>query len=108
MFTFDGMPDCCRLLRLRAYIKDLKDANLGEKEMDKIIEILKQIRADVDYESEKALIDDGIFDSFDVVSIVSELMSEFDIEISVDDMVPENFNSVEAINALVEKILDEE
>ena len=76
--------------------------------MDKIIEILKQIRSDVDFENEKALIDDGIFDSFDVVSIVTDIRDEFDIEISIDDMVPENFNSVEAIYALVERILDED
>ncbi len=76
--------------------------------MDKIINILKQIRSDVDYENEKALIDDGIFDSFDVVSIVTDIRDEFDIDISIDDMVPENFNSVEAIYALVERILDED
>lgn len=76
--------------------------------MDKIIAILKQIRGDVDFESEKSLIDDGIFDSFDVVSIVTEIRDEFDIDISIDDMIPENFNSAEAIFALVERILDED
>ena len=76
--------------------------------MDKILEILKQIRSDIDYDKEKALIDDGIFDSFDIVSVVGELTDEFDIEISIDDMIPENFNSVEAIYELVERILDED
>ncbi len=76
--------------------------------MDKILKILKQIRSDVDFENETALIDDGILDSFDIVSIVSDLMEEFEIEISIDDMIPENFNSVSAISGLVDRILDEE
>ena len=76
--------------------------------MDKVIEILKSIRSDVDYENEKALIDDGILDSFDVVSIVGELTDAYDIEISIDDMIPENFNSVEAIQAMITRILDED
>ena len=53
-------------------------------------------------------IDDGILDSFDVVGIIAELTNAFDISISIDDMVPENFNSVEAMHALVERRLDEE
>lgn len=76
--------------------------------MDKILEILQQIRSDVDFEKETALIDDSILDSFDIVSVVAELQDEFDIEISIDDMIPENFNSVSAINDLVERILDED
>lgn len=75
--------------------------------MEKILEILQSIRSDVDFESEKSLIDDGILDSFDIVSIVGELCDEFEITITVDDMEPENFNSVEAILALVERLQDE-
>ncbi len=77
------------------------------KEMEKIIEILNRVRDDIDYENETALVDDGILDSFDIVGIVSELIAEFDIEISIDDMTAENFNSVEAIDAMVNRILDE-
>lgn len=75
--------------------------------MEKILEILKSIRSDVDFENEKALIDDGILDSFDVVSVVGELCDEFDITITAEDLEPENFNSVEAIAALVERLQDE-
>ncbi len=76
--------------------------------MDKIIEILESIRSDVDFEKEEKLIDDGILDSFDIVSIVGELCDIYDITITVDMMEPENFNSAKAIHELVESILDEE
>jgi len=75
--------------------------------MDKLMEILESLRPDVDFETETALIDDGILDSFDIVSLVGELSDEFDIEIKPSDLVPVNFNSAEAIYALVEKLMDE-
>lgn len=76
--------------------------------MDKILSILKAIRGDVDFENETKLIDDGILDSFDIVSIVAELCEEYDVTITVDMLEPENFNSAAAMLALVERILDEE
>lgn len=76
--------------------------------MEKIIEILESIRSDVDFTKEEKLIDDGILDSFDIVSIVGELCDYYDITITIDMMEPENFNSAQAIFALVESILDEE
>lgn len=76
--------------------------------MDKLLEILKQIRDDIDFESEDALIDDGLLDSFDIVSIVSELTMEYDIDISIDDMSPENFNSAEKIYEMILRIQDED
>ena len=75
--------------------------------MDKIIEILKSIHPEVDYEKETGLIDKRIFDSFDVVTVVGELMDEFDIEITAEHMVPENFNSAAAISKLVSSLEDE-
>ncbi len=74
--------------------------------MDKILAILKDNCPGIDFENEKALVDDGLLDSFDVVAIVSDLTSEFDIDITINDIIPENFNSLEAINALVERLLD--
>ena len=75
--------------------------------MEKIIEILESIRADIDFTKEDKLIDDGILDSFDIVSIVGELCDYYDITITVDEMEPENFNSAAAIHALVERLVDE-
>ncbi len=75
--------------------------------MEKLLGILKEIRGDIDYEKETRLVDDGLLDSFDIVGIVSTLGMEYDITISIEDMVPENFNSAEAIYRLVERLLDE-
>ena len=69
--------------------------------MEKILEILNDIRPDVDFNEETNLVDGGILDSFDIVSIISELNDAFDIHIRVTDLKPENFNSLEAIGQLV-------
>ena len=67
-----------------------------------IMEILTEICPGIDFENEKALIDDGLIDSLDIVAIETELMEAFDVELGVDDLTPENFNSVEAIEELIE------
>ena len=76
-------------------------------EMQKLLEILRDVNEDVDFENETALITDGILDSFDIVALVGELNDEFDIEIKPNNLVPENFNSAAAMLALVEKLQDE-
>ena len=75
--------------------------------LDRIIEILQGIRDDIDYYSEDSLIDDGIFDSFDIVALVSELKNEFDVEIGIEDLTPENFNSAETICNLIERLQED-
>ena len=72
--------------------------------MDEILEILRDVRPDVDFENEKKLIDDNVLDSFDIITIVSEFNEEFDIEIDVEDLEPENFNTVEAMKELIDKL----
>lgn len=74
--------------------------------MEELLDILKEINPDVDYDICDTLIDDGIFDSFDIVSLVGELNDNFDIEITPVDIVPENFNSAEAIWNMVERLQD--
>lgn len=69
---------------------------------EQIIEILTEICPGVDFEQETSLIDDGLIDSLDIVAVVTELMEAFDVELGVDDLTPENFNSVEAIEELIE------
>ena len=75
--------------------------------LEQIIEILKEVHGEVDYMTEDKLIDKRIFDSFDVVNIVGELMDEFDVEITAEHMIPENFNSAKAIAALVEGLIED-
>ena len=70
---------------------------------DQVMEILTDIRGDIDFENETALIDDNLLDSLDIVAIVGEFNEEFDVEISVEDLIPENFNSVEAMVELILK-----
>lgn len=73
---------------------------------EKLIGILTDICPDVDLENEDALIDDGLIESLDIVAIVTEIMAEFDVEINVDDLLPENFNSVDAILELIDSKKD--
>ena len=75
--------------------------------MDELLSILKGICPKVDFVNEKKMIDDGILDSFDIIFIVNELNEHYDIEIDVDDLEPENFNTVEAMLELIEKLSNE-
>ena len=72
--------------------------------MDKILEILREVDASVDYEKETELIDGHILDSFGVITLVSELEDEFDISIDAVEMVPANFNSAAAIWEMVKRL----
>ncbi len=72
---------------------------------EKILSILNEIRPDVDFVNEKLLIDDGILDSFDIISTVNEFNNTFDIDIDVEDLEPENFNTIEAMQELIEQKL---
>ena len=68
--------------------------------MEKLLEILKGIRPDVDFEHEISLIDDGILDSFDVVSIISGIDDCFGVQIRINELTPDNFNIWELIQKL--------
>lgn len=72
--------------------------------MEKLYEILNDIRPDVDFQTEDKLIDNGILDSFDIITIVSEINDAFDVEINVADLVPENMNSSKAMWELVNRL----
>jgi acyl carrier protein len=76
--------------------------------MKQILEILEGLHPEVDFDTCTTLIDDRIIDSFDIVTLISDLSEEFDISIPVEEIVPENFNSAKAINALIERLLEDE
>ena len=75
--------------------------------MEELKQILEEIRPDIDFETAKDLIDDGVLDSFDIISIVGELNMAYEIEINVEDLLPENFNTMAAIFELVTKLQEE-
>ena len=70
---------------------------------EKLIEILEDIKPEVDFEEEKSLVTDGILKSFDILSLISEIEDEFGVEISVDDVLPENFETIDSIIELIGK-----
>ncbi|MBR3533031.1 MAG: acyl carrier protein [Clostridiales bacterium] len=72
--------------------------------MEELIEILQDLHSDVDFENCKTLIDDKILDSFDIVSIVSEVNDRFDVQIPAKELVPENFNSAQALWDLITRL----
>ncbi len=75
--------------------------------MEEFIGVLKRAMPNVDFENEKNLVDDGILDSLSVVAIISELAEEYDVDIPPEEIDPDNFNSAEAMKALVDRLLDE-
>ena len=76
--------------------------------MEDIIEILKDINPDVNYETCETLIEDGILTSFELVMLVAELSQRFGVTIPPDQIIPENFGSARAINALIRRLEEEE
>ena len=75
--------------------------------MDTLLEILQDLHPEVDFETCDTLVDDKIIDSFDIVSIISEINEEFDVVIPAEEIIPENFNSAEALYDLIQRFGDE-
>jgi len=76
--------------------------------MEELKELLEGIRPDIDFETEDKLIDNGILDSIDILSIITEVNDAFDVEINVQFLLPENFNSMAAIYDLIQKLSEED
>ena len=72
--------------------------------MDKLLEILGEIRPDIDFINEKNLINDGVLDSFDIIQVVIALNEAYNIDINVEDLESDNFNTADAMLQLVEKL----
>ena len=74
--------------------------------MDELIQILSDVKDDVDFTNCTTLIDDGILNSFDILQIISELNDAYDISIPASEIVPANFNSAKALYEMVKRLQD--
>lgn len=75
--------------------------------MDRLIDLLNKLRPGIDFESQERIVDDGILDSMTIARLIGMIEDEFDVEFEVTDLVPENFNSVNAMMAMIERLEDE-
>lgn len=76
--------------------------------MEELLEILSGLHPEVDFETEEHLIDNVILDSFDIVTLISEIQDVFDVTIDAKRIIPENFNSAKALYALIQEIEEED
>ncbi|MGN0038353.1 MAG: acyl carrier protein [Coriobacteriales bacterium] len=72
--------------------------------MDQLLELLKDINEDVDFTAQTAIIDDEVIDSLDLTGLIADMEDAFDIEIGMNDIVPENFNTVDAMWAMIQRL----
>ena len=75
--------------------------------MDELLQILSDLHPDIDFETEDKLIDNHILDSFDIVTLIMEISENFDVTITAEYIVPENFNSAKALWDLISKLQEE-
>ena len=75
--------------------------------MERLLDILNELHDDIDYETETKLVDDKLFNSFDLITRVAELSDEFDIEITAKEFIPENFNSAQALWRMIQELSGE-
>ena len=75
--------------------------------MEKLLEILNELNADIDFAHCDSLIDDGLLDSFAILELIAELNDAFDIEITAPEVIPENFNSARALWAMITRLQNE-
>ena len=72
-----------------------------------VLAVLQELHEDIDYEHQEALVDDKILDSFDLVTLVTELGEEFDVDITAKEFIPENFNSLGRLTQMIIRLMDE-
>lgn len=78
-----------------------------EEITQKVLELLQELHEDIDFKTQEKLVDQKLLDSFDLITLVAELSDEFDIEITSEDFIPENFNSANALSQMVARLQDE-
>jgi D-alanine--poly(phosphoribitol) ligase subunit 2 len=76
--------------------------------MEALLGILEGLHPDVDFKTCTTLIDDQIIDSFDIITLIAEIDSEFDVAVPAEEIIPENFNSAKALYAMIERLSDED
>lgn len=76
--------------------------------MDELLEILNGLHPDEDFAVQEHLIDDGILDSLDIVSLIAQISETFDVTITAQYIIPENFNSAKALYAMIRRLEDED
>lgn len=72
--------------------------------MNELIELLNEVKDDVDFSKEQSLIDNAILDSFDILQIISALNDKYDISIPASEIIPDNFNSAGALFAMIQRL----
>ncbi|VEU80735.1 acyl carrier protein [Haploplasma axanthum] len=72
--------------------------------MEKLLNILNEIKPDIDFETNEELIDAGILESLDIMQIVAEISDQFDVQLSPSDIIPDNFNSAKELWAMIERL----
>ena len=72
--------------------------------MEKLLNILSEIKPDIDFETNEELIDAGILESLDIMQIVAEISDQFDVQLAPSDIIPDNFNSAKALWAMIERL----
>lgn len=75
--------------------------------MDELLEILQNMHPEVDFDASDRLVDDKVLDSFDIVTLISEIYESFGVAVPAEEIVPENFNSAQALYALIQRLEDE-
>ncbi len=96
-------------LRIQALPSDNGSSRVKREYTEKeneLIQILSDVKDDVDFANCTTLIDDGILNSFDILQIISELNDAYDISIPASEIVPANFNSAKALYAMVKRLQD--
>lgn len=76
--------------------------------LEAVIELLEDVEEGIDYENVTDLVDGKHLDSFDIIAIINAVDDEFDVAIPAKDIVPENFNSAQALYALICRLADDE
>ena len=76
--------------------------------MEELLEILRSLKPEIDFDENTKLAENRIFDSLGMISLVAELSDQFDVEIGAMDIVPENFESVKTVWELIERLQDED